>query len=131
MNHKPTKPPILIVLFAFIILQCQSVYSLQRSKENGKVVCVVLDPNDARVKGAAITFRYGQSEWKGVSGEAGEFELELPVQTYPYHFRVHANGFCIFEGELLQVQANRTEMINVHLEVLRTHTECRCSSKRN
>jgi hypothetical protein len=132
MNHKPTKPTILITLFAVIILQCQSVYSLQRSKqENGKVIGVVLDPNDARVKGAAITFRYGQSEWKAVSGEAGEFELELPVQTYLYHFTVQANGFCNFKGELVRVQAGRTEMINVHLEVSRTHTECRCSSRRN
>jgi len=131
MNHKPSKPTIFI-LFAIIILQGQSVFSLQRSKqENGKVVGVVLDPNDARVKGAGINFRYGQSEWKAVSGEAGEFELELPVQTYPYHFTVQANGFCTFEGELVRVQAAQTEVINVHLEVLRTHTECRCSSKRN
>ena len=131
MNHKPNKQTILI-LFAIIILEAQSVYSLQLSKpETGKVVGVILDPNDARVKGAAINFRYGQFEWKAVSGEAGEFELELPVQTYPYHFTVQANGFCTFEGELVRVQAAQTEMINVHLEISRTHTECRCSSKRN
>jgi len=132
MNRKTTKPATLLILFAVIILQCQSVHSLQLSKqERGKVAGVVLGPNDARVKGAAITFQYGQSEWKAVSGEAGEFELELPVQNHPYHFTAQANGFCTFEGELVRVQANRTEMINIHLEVLRTHTESRCSSRRN
>jgi hypothetical protein len=132
MNRKLTNPATLIILITAIILQCQSVSSFQLSKqESGKVVGVVLDPNDARVKGAAITFRYGQSVWEAVSGEAGEFEIGLPVQTYQYHFTVQANGFCTFEGELVRVKTNRTEMINIHLEVSRTHSECRCSSKRN
>jgi hypothetical protein len=33
MNHKPTKPTILIIQFATIILQIQKVHSLQLSKQ--------------------------------------------------------------------------------------------------
>ena len=93
-------------------------------QEKGKLAGVVLDPNGVRVKGAHITIQFGREEWKAVSGEAGEFEIELPVKPLPYHFSVTAHGFCSFEGEQVRILNQQTEMINIYLK-LRTATGCR------
>jgi hypothetical protein len=98
--------------------------------KSGRVVGVVFDVNDARVVKATITFRSKDFEQQVVSGEAGEFEVELPIAKYPYYFTVEAHGFCKFEGDLLRVHPKTTEMINIHLEVQVTHIECKCSSRR-
>src|SRR5215213_9854225 len=94
------------------------------TQQKGKLAGVVIDANDARVKGASVTVQYDTEEWKAISGAAGDFEIELPVKPLPYHFTVKANGFCKFEGEQVKIQLRQTEMINIHLEVSTTHIGC-------
>jgi heme A synthase len=120
-----------LITLAIMISQIRTIYSAALSiQKKGRVAGVVLDLNDARVTGAAVTFKYGNDEWLVKSGAIGEFEIELPVNDDPYHFTVKAGGFCTFNGELLRVRPETTEMINIHLEVLTTHAQCRCSSNK-
>ena len=128
------KPERLIHIISLILACCIwqvafiSLLLASPAEKTGRVVGVVFDVNNARVKGATVTIKYGTFERKVVSGETGEFEAKLSVGEY--YFTVEANGFCRFEGEMLRVRPKTTEVINIHLEVLATHTECRCSSKR-
>ncbi len=131
MKHRRFVQTAFLIL-AFVVAQLAPAFSLAVSsaEQSGRVVGVVFDVNDARVVRAAVTFRNKDFELKIVSGEAGEFEVELPVAKYPYNFTIEVHGFCKFEGELLRVRPKATEMINIHLEVQVTHTECKCSSRR-
>ena len=131
MKHKKFARAVLLIITC-VVMQLEAIPSSSASppEENGKVVGVVFDVNDARVVGAVITIKNKDFERKVVSGQAGEFEVELPVAKHPYWFTVQAHGFCTFEGELLRVRPKATEMINIHLEVQVTHTECKCSSRR-
>lgn len=95
-------------------------------QEKGKLAGVVIDPNGARVKGAHITVRFATEEWKAISGEAGEFEIELPVKLVAYNFTVKANGFCSFEGEQVKLRYQQTEMVYIYLAVA-TASGCRCN----
>jgi hypothetical protein len=128
------KPARVLLIAAIAILIGSVIHSgyasISSQRSMGRVVGILLDPINARIKGATVTFKYGKSEWKAVSGEEGEFELALPAQQHPYSFTVRANGFCTFEGELVRVQANATEMINLYLEVGGTHVRCPCTSRR-
>ncbi len=99
----------------------------QKARRSGKVAGMVFDVQDARVSGAVITFSNDYLRREITSGETGSFRLDLPAGDY--NFTVRAHGFCMFEGELLEVKPAATEWINIHLEVERTHTECKCSSK--
>ncbi len=96
----------------------------------GKIKGLLLDPNDARIAGAEIRI---ESPSLGIrrdlkSGEAGEFQSELPPGNY--YLNVRANGFCTFEGWEIKVKSGLTEMVNIHLEVLATHRACRCSPRK-
>lgn len=84
----------------------------------GRIKGVVLDANDARVVGASLTIEGSpQASFKRrlKTGEAGEFELELPAGVYD--IAVEAAGFRHFTGWELKVKPRETEMINIHLEV--------------
>ena|SRR5215510_11900342 len=107
-----------------------SAYSFPpKAKRAGSVAGVVFDVNDARVVGAAVTIKARNFSEQVKTGEAGEFQADLPVGEY--YFTVAANGFCRFEGEHLRVRAKTTEIVNIHLEVAVYDSPdgCKCSSR--
>ena len=84
-------------------------------RPTGKVVGVILDPNDARVPEAAVRFKSGGRTREVTSDEQGQFEISLPEGRY--QVTVEARHFRRFVLSSLEVKSNVTEMINIHLEV--------------
>lgn len=76
---------------------------------------MVLDVNDARVKGAKIKVDGPGFKWQGQTDDAGEFTLESPAGEYRIY--VYAPGFRRFESPFLKVKSGVKEMVNLHLEV--------------
>jgi hypothetical protein len=115
---------VLFVLCAFF----GSAHSLPGQYSQGRVSGVVLDVNDARVVGAKITFMRDPNIHEVFTIDDGEFEVELPAGAY--RFTVSANGFCKFDRERLIVTSGKTELINVHLEVVTGHNgnPCKCAT---
>jgi len=112
-----------------LFAQPSGASELLAKKESGRIAGVVLDINEARVKGAKVIIKARDFSRAVVTGDAGEFEIGLPAGEY--YFTVEANGFCRFEGELLKVKPKITEMVNIHLEVVAyDHPDaCKCTSK--
>ncbi len=104
--------------------------SYNTREESGWVSGVVLDVNDARVTKAKVTIKARNFSREVLTGEAGQFDVDLPAGEY--YFTVEANGFCRFEGESLKIKSGATEMINIHLEVLVNDSPdaCKCTSRR-
>jgi len=99
-------------------------------KQGGHLSGVVFDVNDARVTKAKVTIKARNFSREVITGEAGQFDLDLPAGEY--YFTVEASGFCRFEGESLKIKPGATEMINIHLEVLvyDSPDACKCTSRR-
>lgn len=121
-----------ILLFATLMLSALAHSPASFIKQpTGKIKGLILDLNDARITTANITIESSPKiglKKQLKSGEAGDFEIELPEGIY--YLTVEANGFCRFEGWELKVSPQVTEMVNIHLEVLVTHTECRCTLRK-
>jgi hypothetical protein len=128
-----------VVFATFIISVCTLTFftiasatesALPQEKQNGRVAGVVLDVNNARVARATVTIESKGFSQEVITGDSGEFEANLPAGEY--WFTVEANGFCKFEGDLLRVRPNTTEIMNVHLEVVVLDGPpdgCKCSSR--
>lgn len=102
----------------------------QTRERAGRVSGVVLDVNNARVAKARVTIKARNFSREVLTGEAGQFDVDLPAGEY--YFTVEANGFCRFEGESLKIKSGAAEMINIHLEVsvMDSPDACKCSSRR-
>lgn len=81
----------------------------------GKVMGVVLDPMDARIVGAKVTFWNAQVTLAVSSGEEGDFEVVLPAGEY--RVEVESPGFRRFELSPFRVKPEVTELVNVHMVV--------------
>jgi hypothetical protein len=112
-----------LILFSAVL--SKPTYSLQSSAKQsmGKIKGLVLDRNYARVVDATIIIESSPKigfKRQLKSGEAGDFEIEIPAGVYK--IMVEAHGFRLSEGWELKVNPKVTEMINIHLEVA-TYTQ--------
>ena len=109
----------LVACIAVFPLLCTAgnVRSSTRSlkQKRGTIMGVVLDVNDARVRGARVRVEGPGFKWQGETSDAGEFTVAAPVAEYRIY--VDASGFRKFESAFFKVKSGITEMINLHLEV--------------
>jgi uncharacterized membrane protein len=94
-------------------VRVESGSETQQSRISG----VVLDRNDARIVGAAITIKNEGFVRRVRSDDEGRFELELPAGTY--EISVEQRGFKTYKLSSLRVDAGATAQIDIHLEVQR------------
>ena len=103
-------------------------HSIAAGSESSRVVGIVMDVNDARVVGAAVTFESNGTKVSVQTDGAGEFEVTLPMSPRLYSYTVDATGFCKFYGELRGARPGQTDALNIHLEVY-TREDCPCSKR--
>jgi hypothetical protein len=105
----------LALLLALAPPPCPAQKRAARRAAAGKISGVVLDRNDARIVGAAITISNAGLKRELKSDEEGSFRVELPAGSYQIEAR--ANGFRRFELSPFVVNGGATELINIHMEV--------------
>ncbi len=105
---------VVLCLFSFV-LHAQHSHPSSVS-QSGKIAGVVLDINDARIADATVIIERAKFKRELRSGDAGEFEIELPAGVY--QITVEKHGFNRFVVESLKVKPKVTEMINIHMNVM-------------
>ena len=111
-RFKPMK--VSAFLIVGVALLCGLAYAAPSAKQP-KIRGVILDINDARVTNALVKVEAGKIRRVVTSDYEGQFEISLPPGSY--QITVEANGFRRFVYSSLKVQTNKTEIINIHLDV--------------
>jgi hypothetical protein len=106
-----------ITILCCITLSLMSLHQANAAIVQGtvKVKGVLLDPQDARVVDATVTFWNEKLNRKAYLSEEGIFEISLPAGLY--QFSVQSGGFRAFKIESLEIKADGVKEMKVHLEL--------------
>lgn len=110
-------PVVILALAPAVFSPAGQTLSAARDRDSrtGKIIGVVLDPNNARVAGAAIRIGNARLSRELLSGDEGDFEVELPAGEY--RMTVEQPGFHTFELSPLRVNGDVCELVNIHMKV--------------
>ena len=98
-----------------LILAVVVCASLSFAQQAGRITGVVVDPNDARVVGAAIKIENADFKQTKRSDSEGRFELQVPAGVY--NLTVEQSGFKKFRLRDVRVGTETRELGNIKLEV--------------
>ena len=104
----------LFYLFALLITLAVSSPS-EAQNVTGRIKCVVLDGNDARIPDATITIQDSNLQRRFMTDDIGESEVSVPSGTY--QIIVEKANFRRFESGPLEMPLDAPETIRIHLEV--------------